>query len=208
MCRDVKPLNLYLCPGSIVKLGDFGLALAKGLLQDEDISRSYEGTPAYLSPERLEQAHDVDDLWARYVASDVWAVGMTTLVLCRENIQDVTEFQQLVPYFRELGDSVSRPYGEGVLEGLQDDESMALQEFLHNALWINYSTRPTARQLLDTQFASFADYLPAPSARIQPLPQPNFVEMTGNVLSMSGAPVPNPSDLLTAGSYSSSDQDD
>jgi eukaryotic-like serine/threonine-protein kinase len=72
--RDVKPENIFLVPGEAgeftAKLLDFGIA--KGAGRDESDARttpgtSVLGTPAYMSPEQLENASEVDaraDLWS------------------------------------------------------------------------------------------------------------------------------------------------
>jgi hypothetical protein len=67
--RDVKPGNLMVRPDGRVKLTDFGIAQA---VDDPRLttSGSLIGSPAYLSPERI-QGHDAGP------ASDLWALGAT-----------------------------------------------------------------------------------------------------------------------------------
>ncbi|WP_199439014.1 serine/threonine-protein kinase [Umezawaea beigongshangensis] len=67
--RDVKPGNLMVRPDGRVKLTDFGIAQA---VDDPRLttSGSLIGSPAYLSPERI-QGH------AAGPASDLWALGAT-----------------------------------------------------------------------------------------------------------------------------------
>ena len=56
--RDLKPENILISGDGHMKLADFGLSkegmliLTKGFL-DEDISMSFCGSPAYLTPEML-----------------------------------------------------------------------------------------------------------------------------------------------------------
>jgi hypothetical protein len=67
--RDVKPSNVMLGPGGRVRLADFGIAQAA----DDPrltVSGAVVGSPAYLSPERLEGA-------AATPAADMWALGAT-----------------------------------------------------------------------------------------------------------------------------------
>jgi eukaryotic-like serine/threonine-protein kinase len=67
--RDVKPSNVMLGPGARVRLADFGIAQAA----DDPrltVSGAVIGSPAYMSPERLEGAPATP-------ASDMWALGAT-----------------------------------------------------------------------------------------------------------------------------------
>nr|WP_308283191.1 serine/threonine-protein kinase [Pseudonocardia nigra] len=67
--RDVKPSNVMLGPGGRVRLTDFGIAQAA---DDPRLTTtgSLVGSPAYLSPERLEGS-------PAKPASDLWALGAT-----------------------------------------------------------------------------------------------------------------------------------
>ncbi len=63
--RDVKPANLLLAPGGIIKITDFGVARTVGSLP---VTATGEliGTPGYLAPERVagEQATPASDLYS------------------------------------------------------------------------------------------------------------------------------------------------
>ncbi|GAA1243153.1 serine/threonine-protein kinase [Pseudonocardia aurantiaca] len=67
--RDVKPSNVMLGPAGRVRLADFGIAQAA---DDPRLTMSgaVVGSPAYMSPERLEGAPATP-------ASDMWALGAT-----------------------------------------------------------------------------------------------------------------------------------
>jgi serine/threonine-protein kinase len=66
--RDIKPGNLLLAPGGIVKITDFGIAHTIGSAQ---VTASGEliGTPGYLAPERAEGEQATP-------ASDLYSLGM------------------------------------------------------------------------------------------------------------------------------------
>jgi serine/threonine protein kinase len=73
--RDLKPANIFLSPGEVAKLGDFGIAKS---LDDEDksvftrLTHTGEGlgTLGYVSPEAA-MGEEVD------VASDIYSLGAT-----------------------------------------------------------------------------------------------------------------------------------
>jgi eukaryotic-like serine/threonine-protein kinase len=70
--RDIKPANVFMCTGSprpFVKLVDFGIAKR---LEDETMTAANAllGTPAYMSPEQMGGAGDVDH------RADLWALGV------------------------------------------------------------------------------------------------------------------------------------
>lgn len=67
--RDVKPSNIMLCPGDVIKLLDFGLT--KNPKEETlSLSEEFHGTPAYMSPEQILN-DDVD------IRSDLYSLGAT-----------------------------------------------------------------------------------------------------------------------------------
>jgi serine/threonine-protein kinase len=74
--RDLKPANLVvtrrLGGGPLIKVLDFGIAKAMSEASAElTRSQSMLGSPAYISPEQLQSARDVD------ARTDLWALGAT-----------------------------------------------------------------------------------------------------------------------------------
>ncbi len=65
--RDIKPENIFVNDDHVLKIGDFGLAFAKG---DKFVTQkaSVVGTPAYMSPEQI-QGEELDE------TSDLFSTG-------------------------------------------------------------------------------------------------------------------------------------
>ena len=71
--RDLKPQNVFLSAGSIIKIGDFGIA--KTLEHTGDMAKTAIGTPLYCSPEIC--------YGKRYNSkSDIWSLGCILFELC------------------------------------------------------------------------------------------------------------------------------
>jgi serine/threonine-protein kinase len=74
--RDVKPANLFLADGGadtrVVKLLDFGIAKALGEETERELTHTGDalGTPAYMAPEQIRGAKDVD------ARADLWSLGV------------------------------------------------------------------------------------------------------------------------------------
>ncbi len=72
--RDVKPDNLLLAEGSIVKVLDFGLARSDGAGESQTRAGTVLGTPGYMAPEQA-RGEKVG------AAADVYAMGVTLFEL-------------------------------------------------------------------------------------------------------------------------------
>jgi serine/threonine-protein kinase len=77
--RDVKPSNLVLTPGAVVKILDMGLARVRGAVEEDLGTMTQEGTvmgtPDYVAPEQTLDARSVD------VRADLYSLGCTLYFL-------------------------------------------------------------------------------------------------------------------------------
>jgi eukaryotic-like serine/threonine-protein kinase len=67
--RDIKPDNLMLTPGGLIKLCDLGFAQPIGTASGK--SETTSGTPQYMSPEQVEGKMNID------IRSDIYSLGAT-----------------------------------------------------------------------------------------------------------------------------------
>lgn len=75
--RDLKPSNLFLVEShgvgrGVIKVLDFGISKVTGLGGQGSMTQSVSmlGSPAYMSPEQMDSARDVD------ARTDIWALGV------------------------------------------------------------------------------------------------------------------------------------
>jgi hypothetical protein len=72
---DLKPQNVRITSGGVVKVLDFGIA--KALSLSRKVTRNDFGTRPYLSPERLDDDGDVNEF------ADLWAIGVMLYEMIR-----------------------------------------------------------------------------------------------------------------------------
>ncbi len=118
--RDLKPSNLMLTRGvdgsALVKILDFGIARASDGHQPTLTGSSVMlGSPSYMSPEQIRDAHDVD------VRTDLWSLGVTFYELLTQHLP----FEAFTPAGLIARISVDPPvppsaHVDGLPDGLED----------------------------------------------------------------------------------------
>lgn len=132
--RDIKPENILLNHHGSVKIGDFGLL--KDLGGTKAVTRSFMGTMAYLSPERITSRS------YSYV-SDIWSFGVSILYCCLgENPFFSTDYWELI-------DRIDRAPAPTLDPKRFSPE---LCDFVAKCLIKNPDERPSASQLLSEPF--------------------------------------------------------
>lgn len=89
--RDLKLGNLFLKPGPVIKLGDFGLATL--VYGENDRKRTICGTPNYIAPEIIaggEKGHSYEvDIWSFGVIMYTLLVGQPPFQ--RQEVKEIYE---------------------------------------------------------------------------------------------------------------------
>ncbi|KAK0233323.1 kinase-like domain-containing protein [Armillaria fumosa] len=136
--RDVKAANLLIDDDGTVLLGDLGVAA--NLAEDTSPSTSKLQTPCWMAPELI-QGKNYDS------SADIWSFGITALELTQGRPPRSRESPQkvLLKTIQEAPPTLDR-------DGGTYKYSRAFQEMLESCLVKDPSQRPTAEQLLQTQF--------------------------------------------------------
>jgi serine/threonine-protein kinase len=88
--QDIKPENIIITTGGVVKIIDFGIAQLLGWERNFRSSSS-AGTPAYMSPEQIHQL-TVDE------RSDIWSLGVVFYEMLAGHLPFENEFEEGLVY--------------------------------------------------------------------------------------------------------------
>lgn len=150
--RDVKPANLLVnAAGEVIKIADFGIAkvLPSRSGDGDHCCAAYEGTAAYMSPERFDTERHGD---ADPCAADVWGLGVTVLELLMGRYPLLPAGQK--PTWAALMCAIC--FGE--LPALPDGvASPEFREFVAACLNKDYTKRASVAQLLAHPFIAGRD---------------------------------------------------
>ncbi|EJD03221.1 kinase-like protein [Fomitiporia mediterranea MF3/22] len=127
--RDLKPGNVFIGKGGILKLGDFGLSKA---LDQTSFTDTFVGTPFYMSPELFQKvSYDTK--------ADIWSLGCLMYELCA-----------LKPLFHSARtyDDLKTLIHTGSIPPLPECYSQALDNVIKSMLNVNPKMRPSTQQLL------------------------------------------------------------
>ncbi|KAI9754498.1 MAG: Mitochondrial pyruvate carrier 2 [Chaenotheca gracillima] len=127
--RDLKPENVFLGDRNSVKLGDFGLSK---VMQPQDFTSTYVGTPFYMSPEVC-----AAERYGHY--SDIWSLGCIMYELCAKE----------PPFNAKTHVGLIQKIKEGRVAPLPPQYSEELQQAIKSCLRVNPNNRPDTAQLIN-----------------------------------------------------------
>jgi serine/threonine protein kinase/WD40 repeat protein len=163
--RDIKPGNLMLAPGGVVKVLDFGLARFAHAGGDMTVTGQVVGTPAYIAPEQAENAKRAD------ARSDIFSLGCTLFYLLTGRLPYRGEggMEQLAA--RLQGDAISL---RKLLPGAPAALTAVVARMLARDPDDRYQTPAEVAAALEPFSRSAqeptVDYVPPRKKRLRPLP--------------------------------------
>ncbi|KAI7573345.1 hypothetical protein KC343_g23667, partial [Hortaea werneckii] len=125
----LKPENVFLGQNNAVKLGDFGLSK---IIQQNDMTCTYVGTPYYMSPEIC-----ANERYSHH--ADIWSLGCIMYELAA----------RVVPFDARSQIDLYRRIKAGVIKPLPDMYSKELSDVISWCLNVNPMRRPDTTQLLN-----------------------------------------------------------
>lgn len=152
--RDIKPGNVRLCPGGVVKLLDFGIARASAGTALSGTG-SMIGTPAYMSPEQAEGK-------TAGPSSDLYSVG----ILLYEMLTGDVPFKADTPLV------VLRMHTDRPVPKLPDHVSKRTRRAVERALEKKSDRRPADAATMIRELREGVGATPVPSSAGAKTPQP------------------------------------
>lgn len=154
--RDIKPQNIFLTTGTFVKIGDVGISRQLG--SKDDLSRTFTGTPFYMSPEQI--SHKPYGF-----PSDMWSLGCIVYTLTTlqrpfsgsstRSITPLIQNAQYPPITGQYPKHINRTPCDANATLVAEEDSMTyvpysteLKTVIDELFSIQPEQRPTAAELL------------------------------------------------------------
>ncbi|KAF9140894.1 hypothetical protein BGX30_005800 [Mortierella sp. GBA39] len=171
--RDLKCDNIFINGNNgQLKIGDLGLAVVRHRTHVSSVL----GTPEFMAPELYDEKYDEK--------VDIYAFGMCVLEMVTKDYP-YAECTNQAQIYRKVSQGI-KPQA---LEHVQDPE---IREFIDRCLDHDATTRPSAQELLDSDFLKPCAALPSPYGldshdMLDPLNQPSLVYSTSSSALLNSA---------------------